>query len=207
MKKLLSQHEAENELKPFYKDLVESIDEGFTDYLRIMEFKDSLGMFTPYQKRTRAGIIHEQITGRIASKLSEVEEVKTGEWNKIFGVKINEQLFIRFKKFNEDFSTSNVSTNQNEMYLNQMNIPGFPDAPTFLYAGYIPDATWTRLNGIYIACWKGSQVQWVIDAGKYSSEQLGINFYSTDLQEVEVSPTQQRVVLKEGALKKSAANG
>jgi len=199
MRKLIAREEAEKILEPYYESLVTSIDEGFDDFLRISEFKDDLGVFATFKQRTRACIVHDQVTARIKSKLMNFDGVKCDEWSKIFGIKIGDSLFIRFKKLDNHFSPSNVQTKQNDLFRKQMSIPGFPDSPTFLYAGYIPDSAWSRLNGIYIACWAGDHVNWVIDAGKYSSEQLGLNFRSTEPQPMELDKDKQRVILKKKA--------
>jgi hypothetical protein len=133
-------------------------------------------MFVEFTSRTKANIIHDYIRSGIIDKFSENEKLKIGDFNNIFGINVDNKLFIRFKKMDRNFSVSSTMTRQHKKYLKQHEIDGFPSKPTFLFAGYIPNATWTSLNGIYLACWNGSYLEWYDENGKYSYEQTTIDF-------------------------------
>lgn len=195
MRKILTKPEAEEILQPYFPDIIKCIDSAFVDYQNIVDYKDNLPVYTNYNTRTKAGIIHEQIVGHISSTFAGIPIIKTGSWRRVFGMKIGNELFIRFKKLNQQKEPSNFKTLQNERYRKQLKVPGFPEEPTFLYAGYIPDASWTKLNGVYIACWVGNQIQWCIDASGVSTEQM--NLFASDIQPVEISDTRRRVIVKQ----------
>ncbi|MBK7884873.1 MAG: hypothetical protein IPJ81_14635 [Chitinophagaceae bacterium] len=60
--------------------------------------------------------------------------------------------------------------------MKQGQIDGFPAKPTFLFAGYIPDKTWSAIKGIYVACWQNDTLEWVDEFGKYTAEQAILDF-------------------------------
>lgn len=105
-------------------------------------------------------------------------------------------MFIRFKKMDKEYSVRNLNTRQHLKYMKQSSIEGFPEKPTFLFAGYIPDRTWSNIKGIYIACWIGSVLEWVDEFGRYSTEQAVIDF---DVENKDVfKEIEKRIKLKGG---------
>jgi hypothetical protein len=187
---ILSFEEAQQALTPYYDKLANAVLEGFNDYLKVHNCAAERIGFVEYEIRTKANLVHDHIKIRIKEAFFDVSEVETGKWKGIFAVKINDDLFIRFKKLNDDYSASNFQTNQTKNFLNQLALEGFPEEPTFLFAGYQPDKTWTGIKGIYIACWEGDQIQWVEEIlSKVSLVQTALPFYDQE-------PTEKRVKLK-----------
>ena len=127
-------------------------------------------------------------------------EVRTGNFNGVFGIQIKDNIFIRFKKINKDFGTSNILTKQTSDYKNQIEIPGIPEATTLLYAGYLPDLTWTSLKNIYIFCKLGDNLMWQIGLNGYVEQNI-INFKPSGSEE-EVT-IQKRVKVKDNQIKKT----
>jgi hypothetical protein len=133
-----------------------------------------------------------------------VFEVK--KWNGVFGLKLNNDLLIRFKKLDDNKRMSSFPSQQYQDFLNQAVIEGFPDSPTFLFAGYIPDKSWTILNGIYLACWDGSSLEWFEEIGKYSVQQLNL-FDSEDTnQDSEANIQRARLKKKDNNEEKTGTN-
>jgi hypothetical protein len=62
---------------------------------------------------------------------------------------------------------------------------GFPEEPTFLYGGYEPDKTWTKLKSISIACWNGKLLWYEDILNKISVEQTVLPFEANEIQPVE----------------------
>jgi hypothetical protein len=81
--------------------------------------------------------------------------------------------------------------------MQQGQIDGFPEQPTFLFAGYIPDSTWSNIKGIYVACWIGNTLEWVDEFGKYSAEQAVLDFDAKE--DTEVTEIEKRIKLKRGS--------
>jgi len=158
---ILSFQEAQQALAPYYEKIAQSVLDGFEDFQKTSNcISERVGFFES-EIRTKACLIHDLIKNRITQNFFGEQQVETGKWRGVFALKINDDLFIRFKKLNKDYSSSNYLTKQAKGYLRQIRIEGFPDEPTFLFAGYIPDKSWTGISGIYIACWDGDKIQWV----------------------------------------------
>jgi len=190
-RKIISHSEAQSILTPYYEKISKAVSDGFEDYLKIANCSTDKVGFVEYENRTKACIIHDHIKNRINEVFEDVDEVETRKWNSVFGLKINDDLFIRFNKINDDFSSKGRATNQAKSYKNQMVIDGFPDEPTLLYAGYKPDASWTQIKGVYISCWDGENRQWVEEIISHrSSVQTAIPFASPEKE------NQKRVKIK-----------
>lgn len=164
---------AKDIIQPFHIELVKCIQKGFDSYLEIKKFVNDKQV-VDFEKRTKAGIVHDHIKANILESFSETPSIKIGTFNRVFGVNIDNKLFIRFKKMDKNFKISNNLTKQHKNYMRQHDIDGFPEKPTFLFAGYIPDENWLNINGIYLACWNGDNLEWYDEAGNYSYEQLSI---------------------------------
>ncbi len=169
--------EAKVFLDGIHQDLVGSIQNGFGDWLKIREHVNTFeGGPVNYKPRTKAGIIHDHIEKFIRTTFEGKEGIVVDDFKGVFGINIQDELFIRFKKMDKEYSVRNFDTNQHTKYMKQSQIEGFPEKPTFLFAGYIPDRTWSSIKGIYVACWIGNVLEWVDEFGKYSTEQTVIDF-------------------------------
>src|SRR5690606_7060135 len=126
--------------------------------------------------RTKAGIIHDLIRANIKANIEDNSFTKVGDFNRVFGINVNSEFFIRFKKMDRNFNVSSFLTRQHNAYMNQGMIEGFPKEPTFLFAGYIPNPTWTSLEGVYLACWNNGVLEWYDEEGKYSYKQFSMDF-------------------------------
>lgn len=176
-RKIRSLQDSKEIIKPFHSELVQCIQKGFNDFIKVSEFVSSeITSFVEFKPRTKACIIHDMIRANTLELFSERENLQVGEFNKVFGINVNNELFVRFKKMSKNFTVSSYLTPQHKKYLGQQKIIGFPDEPTFLFAGYIPNQAWTSLNGVYLACWNGSVLEWYDEAGKYSYEQFSLDF-------------------------------
>jgi hypothetical protein len=198
MRKLLLLNEARQILEPHHQNIVESIEGGFADYLKIKAHADSLSSSpVQYHKRTSATIIHDQVRHRIINKyVNAAGGVVAKDWNDIFALKLQDDLFVRFKKISfSSYRRKHVlpgyPTPQFLKFLGQGQIEGFPETPTFVFAGYIPNPSWTSINGVYIACWLGETLLWIDDIGRFSLEQLNL-FKTIDTRKTSV----RRVKLK-----------
>ena len=200
MKHLLSKQQAEIILEPYFLKIQEAIESGFNDHLATINFHHSNGVYVTFNKTEKANHIHALIRARLKVAFKDCPEVKIGYINRVFGILINNSLFIRFKKINKDRSTSNISTKQTNNYKNQIEIPGIPADTTLLYAGYTPDATWTCLQNIYILCRLGDNIRWEIGLNGYIEQNI-INFKPSGSEE-EVT-IQKRVKVKDNQIKKT----
>jgi hypothetical protein len=162
-------------LEPHYSNIYNSIVKGFDDYLKIKNFASEI-VRSPitYEGRTNGSIIHDHIKHHISNEYGMDMLVEARKWNNIFALKIENNFLIRFKKLDKSKKISNYQTLQHINFMAQSLIDGFPDEPTFLFAGYIPDKTWTTIKGVYIACWNGKSIEWFDEIGKYCVQQLNL---------------------------------
>lgn len=195
-RQILRLKEAQPLLQTIHKDLLQVINSGFADWLKIREHSSTFeGGPVNYKPRTKAGIIHDHIEKYVRSNFYGRQGIYFDDFNGVFGIVMQDELFIRFKKMDDTYSVKNLYTNQHTSYMNQGQIAGFPEKPTLLFAGYIPDKTWSKINGIYVACWIGDTLEWVDESGKYTAEQGIINFEQYKDREIE-ERTEKRIKLK-----------
>lgn len=193
MRKILTLDEAKQSFGPHAEKIVDAFQEAFDNYQQIIVSSSQTVGYIEYTRRSKATLLHDLIKNSIEKAFQDTEGVVTGTWNRIFGLKIGEDVFIRFKKFNEDYSVAGIPTKQFKKYERQLHIFGLPEEPTFLVAGYIPNRTWTQIEGIFIVCRVGGQTQWVepLMNGK-GMVQMTLFPYT----EVEQEYTESRVKLK-----------
>lgn len=210
MRNLVELNEAQTILEPFYNNLVECIEGGFEDFKSVDQFANT-NFSTPvsYNKRTKATLVHDHIRRRVIEAFENMGNgIEAKDWKDIFALKINDDMFVRFKKFNSSRYTGKYylpgyPTPQFKQFLKQGQISGFPDKPTFIFVGYIPNFNWTEIDGIYIACWLGDTCLWIDDVGRYSLEQLNLFKQKNEEEPVPV----RRVRVKENLKNKDSKTG
>lgn len=195
MRQLLRLKEAQPLLTTIHQDLLNVIQSGFSDWLKIREFANKMdGGSLDYKPRTKAGIIHDHIEKYVRSTFSGREGIMVDDFKGVFGMVLEDALFIRFKKMDSTYSVRNLYTRQHKTYMKQGQMDGFPNKPTFLFAGYIPDRTWSSIKGIYVACWLGDTLEWVDEFGRYTAEQQILDFDQKENKAIE--DIERRIKLK-----------
>lgn len=157
---MLAYEAAKQLLTPHYSKIALSIRDGFENCQKGKNKMYEASGFITFEKRSEASLIHDFIKKEVKQNFQGEPNVEVGEWNGVFALKINEDLLIRFKKLNNDYSASNYLTKQTKCYNHQFRIEGFPDQPMFLTAGYVPNKTWTDIS-IYITCRIDTKLLWV----------------------------------------------
>lgn len=152
MRRIIQLEEAKDLIDPIKEAIHECIEGGFEDYLQLRRVASEQRMPAIYENRTKANLIHDHIKSRVTEKFSGMEGYEPGTWNHIFALKVGDDLFLRFNKLNRKKRISCIPTTQYLNYSRQGNIDGLPEDPTLLFAGYVPNSAWTKINGIYIAC-------------------------------------------------------
>lgn len=163
-------------LSPIYDEVVECIKNSFDNYLQTKEYIQENFGYKKLENRTKGSLIHDFICEEMLSAFKEHPDVEIGLFNKIFGLNLSEDIFLRFKKMDSEKKVSSLKTKQHKKFMNQQQILGLPTQPTFVFAGYIPNSSWTVLNGVYLACWNGEILEWYDEAGNYSYEQISFEF-------------------------------
>ncbi len=89
MRKILTRQETEVVLEPHYNKIEDAIRNGFQDYIDVTMKLNAEGKNVSFNKGTIAGMIHCFIKARIKNAFSENENIETKDFNKIFGVHID----------------------------------------------------------------------------------------------------------------------
>lgn len=177
---LLSLQQAVQILEPYKEIILSEMQKSFEQHLSVRNFISEEIGFYPLKPRTKAGLISEFVESNISQAFAEIEKVTSGVFNGVFGLNVENLMFIRFKKMNKDFKTGNIDTIQQRKLQNQSTLNGFPDKPTIIFAGYIPNSTWMNVIGYYLACWDGERLLWYDEFGNVSYEQLSLDIKITD---------------------------
>lgn len=208
-RKLLSLADYKSNIGSVHDQIAAIINLSVSDWGKMQDFSNTLGIGSvSYKPRTKAGIVHDHISHRIFNDFFGNTDIKAGEYNGVFGFLYKDLFFIRFKKMDpKNFKMSGAETFQSIKYRYQdSSIPGLPERPTILYAGYSLDKTGTEIQGIYVACWDGQQLMWIDEYGGESMEQGNFAFdnYDDDKKQHEIERVINRVIkVKKNAKRKN----
>jgi hypothetical protein len=160
-RKILTQAQALNALSPYSDKIVKAIQQGFASLDRLCLWEN--GRMIQLEQRTRCSFIHDAICNFIRIEFEEADpNLEIGKWNNIFGMKIQEKLFLRFKKFNRECAPSLYPSRQTRRYLDQLSIEGIPNEPTLLFVGYVASKDWSELEDIFVTCQIQEKIEWKI---------------------------------------------
>lgn len=186
-------------LQDHLEEFASIIQQGFDDWILKEKLSAEAGIPAHSLTRTKATVIHNCIINRVAEVYDGNDMPLARHYNKIFGVPVEDGLFVRFKKFKGDLSVANHSSGQNSDYTYQRPIFGIP-ATQYLYAGYTVDRAFTDISGIYIVCRLGNQVLWYTDLttmNTVAQHDLFDEEYS-DFDVIRALPAARRVKPKQG---------
>lgn len=204
MKKILNSKETDLILEPHYTKIVDAISKSFADYLQVSDLFNNNGRNVVFKKATIASMVHDFTKERIKKAFADIEDLETKDYNKIFGFHLKGKVLIRFKKINKDFTTSNIQTKQTINYSKQIEIEGMPESPTYLYAGYMPNETWTGIKNIYIICKQEKNLLWQKDLTGIT-EQTSIKFIPDKEGEEQTIIGRVKVKIKEKKISKTGS--
>lgn len=196
MFKFHTRDSAEKFFEPYKARLCKCVVNGFNRY------KEILGS-SAYccEIRTKAGLIRDLMIDCAKTEFGFDEEVKFLGQNQMMLMKFKNEYNLRFKKFNNDLTTSNFPTPQSQAYSQQTEIPGIPSASLNLDIGYIPDELIGEIKGVYIVRPNGDAPSWSIRLDQSDIESGEV---TNMFDNIEVQPIQ--VKLKNGIKRKEATN-
>jgi hypothetical protein len=191
MRTIIEMKKAERILSAYFPVIASSAKEGFADYLDMIRYTcQEKNRLISFNSRTKATLIHNLITERIAENFKSKRIVKAKECNRIFGLFFKDRFFLRFKKFNSRLAPSVSPTRQTIRYEGQQcTIPGFPKQVTLLYVGYTFNSTMTGIGNIYISCRVKGSPKWMIDFSKHLSpgaKEISFSAYNKSKNKIKV---------------------
>lgn len=129
-----------------------------------------------FGKRTRASAVHDLMLKEAARYADRAEGVRWFKVNQLHGLVINEQIAIRFKKFDSRIIPSNIRTQQVVSFRSQCHIEGI-DAIHHLEVGYNLDSLEKEIAEVF-----------VVNPSGFKS-----NFWAYKITESEVKPIVENI--------------
>lgn len=160
-------------LAPYVPCLYKAVQHGWDTYQN--RFLDPA-----IEPRTRAGLIHDFAAEYAKNELCKHPTVVPLRINDRSIIKIQDQVLISFKKFDEQLLTSNYLTSSAKQFNAQQHLRGIPDTLPRFFVGYVAKEDFTELIGIFITFPKDSEsLNWsfeisasqCIEAQQYSFEE------------------------------------
>lgn len=142
-------------LRPYTPLIHECIQQGWKDAQTIYA-----GTLDKHSSITRPNLIRDHILDHVRNKFGDIENVAIIEKVNLFLLCIDWKVLVKFKKLNKDLSTCNIPTRQVKQYVQQTLFDEVLEDATYLHAGYVPNAFWTDIEGIYLTCPDGSNILW-----------------------------------------------
>ncbi len=115
-------------------------------------------------RRTRANLIYDWMLDTARREFAAVPGVEFVEVESkgLVLMRLDEQILVRFKKFDDARRPRNYQTAHARMYNQQMSLPEIPTA-TRVYCGYRLNRFQTDIRDVSISCMSGRRVEWNIE--------------------------------------------
>ena len=154
--RLLTETEAKELLAPFLNDFREAVEQGWNAWT-------SNPARITASKRTRASLIHDEITNQLERAFDNHDRVRVKRRDNSLQVSVDGLAIIRVKKLHRrGLGTSGILTNARINFLAQLgDLAGTPI--TNLVLGYRLDELEVGIEQIYLTCPLGRSNLWVID--------------------------------------------
>lgn len=154
--RLLTESEAREVLAPFLLDLREAVELGWKAWA-------SNPARASASKRTRASLIHDEITSQLERAYASHDRVRVKRRDSSLYMSIDGLVIIRVKMLHRrGLNTSGIMTNARVNFLAQRgDLAGTP--VTNLILGYRLDDLGTGIQQIYLTCPLGGRNLWVIE--------------------------------------------
>lgn len=156
-------------LSPHLEIIRQCISSAWEDYMR--ECNSIRHKTTP---RSRASIVHDNMVFNAKALFDDVTGVRYLDNKGLFLLIFDERIRLRFKKLDEDKMPHNIPTQQTMSFLEQMDLPGIPQA-TNIIAGYELNSLQTEISTICLTCPNGSSNAWCIELMPTSADVIELS--------------------------------
>lgn len=160
MKQLVKKEEASQIIAPYLPIFKESYDVALNYMQRVFA-----EVRQPLFQRTKATLLHNLVVNEICKRLENDPRIRIVEQYETITLVIDEKLFGRFKKLNDEGLASNIQTDRSDAIINQQLELAFPDVPaiTGIDIGYVIDAAWSTFDSLSVVCRKNDAIKWLIE--------------------------------------------
>lgn len=154
--RLLTESEARELLAPFLNDFREAVEQGWKAW-------SSNPVRMTASKRTRASLIHDEITNQLERAFDNHDRVRVKRRENSLFISVEGLTIIRVKKLHRHgLGTSGILTNARINFLAQLgDMAGTP--VTNLVLGYRLDELELGIEQVYLTCPLGRSNLWVIE--------------------------------------------
>lgn len=192
---LLSVEEAHQILTPHLGGISECIQKGCDAWKRFGQTNPDL--LVDSSLRSKACLVFDAIRGAAKRHFRDDPRVLIVDKRGSFWMVFEGKVTLRFKKLNKNGRTSNISTNQQTLFSMQcqLELPGMPDQPTNLTAGYQFDPFGMNLQKQVIRCAFGRDTMWEFALPTVGNE-VKADIQLTTEPEQAASKTKTKVTLK-----------
>lgn len=182
-------------IEPHKEKLSEIIFSSFSDFLSIAKFSSENVMYAKFEPRTKFSLIHDYIKSNTFKVFENEANIKIGTWNQVFNLQIGTEIVIRFNSINKHYQPTGYKTPQRKEYYCQKELEGLPEKATRLLCGYTTDATFTKIQSLYIICYDydGKTMLWKECLMNANSAQTLLELPKIEIEE----PVIKRVMLKD----------
>lgn len=161
--KILQRHEALEVLKPRIDDIRQAIRTGLAIYNEVPP-----GLRVKWRARTRANALNDLIVHEAIDRLSGDRGVRINEDYDGAIFVVEAVAALRFKKIKDRGRPANYPTSRQLRIQQQEEIEGIPRA-TFVDVQYVPNAVWSEVRSISLACYRGQRLWEIPIAGDLES--------------------------------------
>lgn len=128
---------------------------------------DDLGNRVPehrikFDSTTRAAIVNNAIAAEANKRFYNVAGVNVARKGRTLYLTFGGDIILRFKKVDRNFRTRNIPTKQALRLEYQMEVTGLPPKATVVVAGYLLNALQDSVQGNWLVCSVGADVEWKI---------------------------------------------
>lgn len=178
MKKILTLHESLEILNPYIPIIKRCFEKAFDHHLKLLEHSSAIGdVPSSHSPASRAMIIHDTFKSLISHEFFDDPDIKiiNGGSNDIFFIKFHNRIAMKFNKLGDNYRASPSKSRRGDWYQLQGKIDGLDDDIVPIYAGYVPEKTWSSCKGVYLSYWSSQYVnEWYYPLGDYATEYLRI---------------------------------
>ena len=158
---LLTRDEARAILEPHVPALLECLAAAWEAVQQTLD--DDPERRAVLDSSTQASMLYNWFAYLIVARLDGVPGVRKVQTGRMIKFVFNEQLSLRFKKFDRNLWSRNVRTNNQLRHYFQLQLDGVAEDATEVTLGYVTDVTNSGLRGVYLTCPIGwSRNKWMI---------------------------------------------
>ena len=157
---IISKEDAQSILEPHKATLIAAWNAAWEKWEKIGQQAPDARV--DIRSRAQANVLYDLVCSELKRRFTDVPGVSWSEKGGFLTLNFEDKLLLRFKKFDDNLKSHNVMTQQQVLFRLQLELPGFPSAPTRATLGYQLDKFAAGLRNFLVACHVGDSLEWII---------------------------------------------